>query len=120
MALTSSKVFNVLIQNDEFKEKFIKSYVNCVPLTPTFDDPSNLSSVAVDNVQIWTYDGTHNMNGAVSVSFLKISWNDYANGWIAHCAIQYQPWSTIEFSAQWQEKNVFIQQYEFTIIISKQ
>ncbi|MDH0031345.1 MULTISPECIES: major capsid protein [Acinetobacter] len=112
LALTSSKVFNALIQNDEFKEKFIKPYASIsVPITPTFDDPAKPQfRGTVDNVQIWTYDGTHNMNGSVE-RFIPEDFFGMisdANGWMAHCAIQ-----NIEafgqalefFLTQWQEKN---------------
>lgn len=112
LALTSSKVFNALIQNDEFKEKFIKPYASIsVPITPTFDDPAKPQfRGTVDNVQIWTYDGTHNMNGSIE-RFIPEDFFGMisdANGWMAHCAIQ-----NIEafgqalefFLTQWQEKN---------------
>lgn len=112
MALTSSKVFNALIQNAEFKEKFIKPYASIsVPLTPTFDDPLKPQfRGTVDNIQIWTYDAVHNMNGVperfIPEDFFGLISD--ANGWIAHCAIQNieafgQPLEF--FMNQWQEKN---------------
>lgn len=112
MALTSSKVFNALIQNDEFKEKFIKPYASIsVPITPTFDDPAKPQfRGTVDNVQIWTYDGTHNMNGLVE-RFIPEDFFGMisdANGWMAHCAIQNIDafGQALEFFlTQWQEKN---------------
>lgn len=112
LALTSSKVFNALIQNDEFKEKFIKPYASIsVPITPTFDDPAKPQfRGTVDNVQIWTYDGTHNMNGSVE-RFIPEDFFGMisdANGWMAHCAIQNIDafGQAIEFFlTQWQEKN---------------
>lgn len=112
LALTSSKVFNALIQNEEFKEKFIKPYASIsVPITPTFDDPSKPQyRGTIDNIQIWTYDATHNMDGSaerfIPEDFFGLVSD--ANGWIAHCAIQNieafgQP---LEFFLdQWQEKN---------------
>ena len=112
LALTSSKVFNALIQNDEFKEKFIKPYASIsVPITPTFDDPAKPQfRGTVDNVQIWTYDGTHNMNGSVE-RFIPEDFFGMisdANGWMAHCAIQNIDafGQALEFFlTQWQEKN---------------
>lgn len=112
LSLTSSKVFNALIQNDEFKEKFIKPYASIsVPITPTFDDPAKPQfRGTIDNIQIWTYDATHNLNG-VSERFIPEDFFGLvsdANGWIAHCAIQNieafgQPLEF--FLTQWQEKN---------------
>lgn len=112
LALTSSKVFNALIQNEEFKEKFIKPYASIsVPITPTFDDPAKPQfRGTVDNVQIWTYDGTHNMNGSVE-RFIPEDFFGMisdANGWMAHCAIQNIDafGQALEFFlTQWQEKN---------------
>lgn len=92
MALTSSKVFNTLKQDPEFKEKFIAPFAGIsVPLIPSFDhkDKPQFRGV-VDNIEIWTYDVTHNMDGApgrfIPEDFFGLI-ND-ANGWIAHCAIQ--------------------------------
>lgn len=62
-----------------------------MPLTPTFDhkDKAQFRGV-VDNIEIWTYDVQHNMDGAagrfIPEDFFGLI-ND-ANGWIAHCAIQ--------------------------------
>lgn len=92
MILTSSKVFNVLQQDAGFKAKFIALYAGIsVPLTPSFDqkDKAQLRGV-IDNIEIWTYDVGHNMDG-VAGRFIPEDFFGMisdTNGWIAHCAIQ--------------------------------
>lgn len=92
MVVTSSKIFNIIRQDPEFKEKFIAPFAGIsVPLTPTFDHKDKPQfRGAVDNIEIWTYDVQHNMDGAagrfIPEDFFGMI-ND-ANGWIAHCAIQ--------------------------------
>lgn len=92
MILTSSKVFNAMKQDAAFVAKFVAPYAGIsVPLTPTFDhkDKPQFRGV-VDNIEIWTYDVQHNMDGEagrfIPEDFFGLI-ND-ANGWIAHCAIQ--------------------------------
>ncbi|UOH20467.1 major capsid protein [Acinetobacter sp. NyZ410] len=92
MIVTSSKVFNAMRQDPEFKEKFIAPFAGIsVPLTPSFDHKDKPQfRGTVDNIEIWTYDVQHNMYGAagrfIPEDFFGMI-ND-ANGWIAHCAIQ--------------------------------
>ena len=92
MVLTSSKVFNALTQDAAFKAKFIAPYAGIsVPLTPSFDHKDKPQfRGAIDNIEIWTYDVQHNMDGEagrfIPEDFFGMI-ND-ANGWIAHCAIQ--------------------------------
>lgn len=93
MILTTSKVFNAMQQDAEFKAKFIAPYAGIsVPITPTFDhkDKAQFRGSTPDGIEIWTYDVQHDMNGAagrfIPEDFFGMI-ND-ANGWIAHCAIQ--------------------------------
>ena len=112
MALTTSKVYNTLIKDPEFKEKFIAPYAGIsVPLTPTFDQADKPQfRGTVDNIEIWTYDVGHNMGGA-SERFIPEDFFGLvsdANGWIAHCALQNVEafGQALEFYlGQWQEKN---------------
>ena len=92
MILTSSKVFNAMKQDAAFVAKFVAPYAGIsVPLAPTFDhkDKAQFRGV-VDNIEIWTYDVQHNMDGAagrfIPEDFFGLITD--ANGWIAHCAIQ--------------------------------
>ena len=112
MALTTSKVYNTLIKDPEFKEKFIAPYAGIsVPLTPTFDQADKPQfRGTVDNIEIWTYDVGHNMGGT-SERFIPEDFFGLvsdANGWIAHCALQNVEafGQALEFYlGQWQEKN---------------
>lgn len=112
MALTTSKVFNTLIKDAEFKEKFIAPYAGIsVPITPTFDHSDKPQfRGTVDNIEIWTYDAKHNMGGSVE-RFIPEDFFGLisdANGWIAHCALQNVEafGQALEFYlSQWQEKN---------------
>jgi hypothetical protein len=112
MALTTSKVYNTLIKDSEFKEKFIAPYAGIsVPLTPTFDQADKPQfRGTVDNIEIWTYDVSHNMGGSsdrfIPEDFFGLVSD--ANGWIAHCALQNVEafGQALEFYlGQWQEKN---------------
>jgi hypothetical protein len=112
MALTTSKVYNALIKDPEFKEKFIAPYAGIsVPLTPTFDQADKPQfRGTVDNMEIWTYDAKHNMGGDIE-RFIPEDFFGLvsdANGWIAHCALQNVEafGQALEFYlSQWQEKN---------------
>lgn len=113
MALTTSKVYNTLIKDPEFKEKFIAPYAGIsVPLTPTFDqiDKPQFRGT-VDNIEIWTYDVQHSIGGGTPERFIPEDFFGLisdANGWIAHCAIQNVEafGQALEFYlSQWQEKN---------------
>jgi hypothetical protein len=112
MALTTSKVFNTLIKDAEFKEKFIAPYAGIsVPITPTFDQADKPQfRGTVDNIEIWTYDVKHSMEG-VAERFIPEDFFGLvsdANGWIAHCALQNVEafGQALEFYlSQWQEKN---------------
>ncbi|MCL6243377.1 major capsid protein [Acinetobacter sp. ANC 7200] len=113
MALTSSKVYNTLIKDPEFKEKFIAPYAGIsVPLTPTFDQMDKPQfRGTVDNIEIWTYDVQHSIGGGTPERFIPEDFFGLisdANGWIAHCAIQNVEafGQALEFYlSQWQEKN---------------
>ncbi len=113
MALTTSKVYNTLIKDPEFKEKFIAPYAGIsVPLTPTFDQMDKPQfRGTVDNIEIWTYDVQHSIGGGTPGRFIPEDFFGLisdANGWIAHCAIQNVEafGQALEFYlSQWQEKN---------------
>jgi hypothetical protein len=113
MALTTSKVYNTLIKDPEFKEKFIAPYAAIsVPLTPTFDQMDKPQfRGTVDNIEIWTYDVQHSIGGGTPERFIPEDFFGLisdANGWIAHCAIQNVEafGQALEFYlSQWQEKN---------------
>ena len=113
MALTTSKVYNTLIKDAEFKEKFIAPYAGInVPLVPTFDQKDKPQfRGTVDNIEIWTYDVQHSIGGGASERFIPEDFFGLisdSNGWIAHCALQNVEvfGQALEFYlSQWQEKN---------------
>src|SRR5690606_8667053 len=83
---------NALQQDAGFKAKFIAPYAGIsVPLTPSFDqkDKAQFRGV-IDNIEIWTYDVGHNMDGAAGRFIPEDFFGMISdtNGWIAHCAIQ--------------------------------
>lgn len=112
IALTSSKVFNALMGNDEFQERFSKPYAGIsVPVQPAFNRTDTAQYRGnLDGIDFWTYDVSYRFSGDTG-RFIPADYFGLiadTNGYLVHCMIQHpnaygQP---LEFFLnQWQDND---------------
>ena len=91
--LTTGKVFNVMMTNAAFKERFIAPFSGIsAPITPAFTRTNGAQYRGmIDGLQIWTYDATY-QTAAGGVRYIPATYFGMisdTNGTVAQCSIQH-------------------------------